>query len=122
MKKCPICSSVVPRTRKKSSKYCSDDCYDEAKRIRSAARYAALKGPDAKIKKNEAILATLMQMQLLNKPLYAFDLEKLGFDFGITTDEFIHEKKLVKAVGKYGYYIDANKNLLIWKLKSSQSA
>jgi hypothetical protein len=115
----PSCKKEIPKTRKSTAKHCSDDCYDEMKKIRSRKRYEAIRRPVMEINRNELILEQLYLMQQLGKPVTGRDLEKLGFNFGISTGETMAEKSIIaKIVGKYAYHVNNEYNLKIWKLKS----
>ena len=76
---------MIPATRKKSAKYCSDECYYEAKKERSIKRYALLKQPTDEIKRNESVLAFLYSISVMNKPMYADDLARYNFNFSLST-------------------------------------
>ena len=112
------CNNTIPKTRKRSAKYCSDECYYLAKMDRSTQRYAMIKAPGEELKRNERILEYLYSISELRKPIVPSDLESLRFNFTISSGEHIDEdKRLFKVIGQYAYYIDANKNVLIWKSK-----
>jgi hypothetical protein len=118
--KCSLktCNNPIPKTRKKSAKYCSDDCYYEAKKERSSRRYALLKVPVDEIKRNESTLAFLYSISILDKPINADDLNKYNFDFSMSTGEhFDKEKGPCKIIGCYAYHISSDKTIIIWKLK-----
>lgn len=115
------CGNTIPKTRKRSATYCSDECYGEAKKDRSCERYWRLAAPAAEIKRCEQILAFLYDMQQLKKPINAGDLHSLDFNFTLSTNEHMDDKKrMIRIIGKVGYYIEPNKNLLIWKFKQNQ--
>lgn len=112
------CSNTIPKIRKKSAKYCSDECYYNAQKERNINRYNIIKAPAEELKRCEGILAYLYGVAELNKALSPQDLQTLGFNFGISTREHLDDKKrLFKVVGKYAWHIDAAKNLIIWKSK-----
>lgn len=120
MKRCilEICKKEIPKGRKKSAKYCSDECYYVAKKERSSTRYAIIKAPADELSRCEKILAYFYGIIELNKTILATDLKSLAFNFNISSGEHIDEKKrLFKVIGKYAYYIDASKNVTIWKSK-----
>lgn len=112
-----ICNNAIPKSRKRSAKYCSDECYYIAKMERSNKRYAILKAPAEELKRCENILAYLYGIAELKKTIAPLDLESLNFNFTISAGEHMDDKRLFKVIGKYAYYIDANKNLIIWKSK-----
>lgn len=112
------CGNTIPKTRDRSAKYCSDECYYMAKKDRSNQRYAMIKAPGEELKRNERILGYLYSITELRKPIVPSDLESLRFNFTISSGEHMdNDRRLFKVIGKYAYYIDANKNLFIWKLK-----
>ncbi len=114
----PGCTNVIPKTRKRSAKYCSDACYYEAKKERSTQRYSSLKAPKDEVKNNESILAFLYNVASMNKPINADDLTRYHFNFGLSTGEhFDKQKGPCKIVGKYAYHINPDKSLIVWKLK-----
>jgi hypothetical protein len=118
--KCSLktCDNVIPKTRKRSAKYCSDECYYEAKKDRSSQRYASINASSVEIRKNESILGYMYGVASMNKPINADDLTMYHFDFGIATGEhFDKQKGPCKIVGKYAYHISADKTLIVWKLK-----
>ena len=58
-------------------------------------------------------------MQQLGKPVTGSDLEKHGFNFGISTGETMVEKSLIaKIIGRYVYHINYEYKLKIWKLNT----
>ncbi len=118
--KCSLktCSNQIPKTRKRSAKYCSDECYYEAKKERSSQRYASINAPTVEVKNNESILAYLYNIAAMNKPINADDLLRFHFNFGFSTGEhFDPQKGPCKIVGRYAYHINPDKSLIIWKLK-----
>lgn len=112
------CSNTIPKTRKRSAKYCSQGCYYQAKMDRSNQRYAMLKAPALELKRCEDILAYLYGVAALEKPIIPSDLKTLNFNFTISSGEHLDKgKRLFKVIGKYAYHIDESKNLTIWKSK-----
>ena len=121
--KCALksCGSEIPIKRKKTARYCSDACYYEAKKLRSSAQYEHIKKPAEEIKRAESILATMYQMAALKKPINGNDLNALNFNFGISTGEYLDKNaRLFKLIGLYGYYMDSNNNLVVWKFNSGK--
>jgi hypothetical protein len=115
------CRKDIPKTRKSSAKYCCDECNYLEKKKRSKRNYERITKPIKEISRNEIILAQLYQMQELGKAVTGYDLEKLGFNFGITTGEYKIEKKYItKAIGQYTYLLEPSYNLKIWKLPPTQ--
>lgn len=121
--KCALksCGGEIPAQRKKTAKYCSEACYYEAKKTRSIVRYALLKGPAAEIKRSEKILEFLHQTALLKKNITGDDLKAMNFNFGISTGEYLEDgKRMYKIVGSYGYYLNNNNKLEVWKFSSKK--
>ena len=121
MKKCILhsCGKEIPKTRKKSSRYCSDDCYYEAKKERSSKTYQLLKAPLQKIMYQESVLAFCYNMIEFKKTVFFEDLEKMKFDWGFATRDVIGpDKQICKAIGSYCYYLNKDNSVSIWKLKS----
>jgi hypothetical protein len=113
------CKKEIPKTRKTTAKHCSDECFYEMKKMRSRKRYEAIKKPAMEIHRNELILEQLYLMQQLGKPVTGRDLEKLGFNFGISTGETMVEKSLIaKIIDKYAYHVNNEYKLKIWKLNT----
>jgi len=112
------CCNEIPGTRKKGARYCSNLCYYEMKKARSSLRYAALVEPRKENNRCESILAHLYSISELGKPIYADDLLSFKFKYGLSEREFIDSRKrLFKIIGIYGYHIEPNKNLIIWKFR-----
>ena len=112
------CNNTIPKTRKRSAKYCSGVCYYMAKKDRSNQRYAMIKAPSEELKRNEGILGYLYGISELKKPIVPSDLEFLRFNFSISSGEHLDKnKRLFKVIGQYAYHIDANKNPFVWKSK-----
>jgi hypothetical protein len=89
-----------------------------AKKVRSMKRYAILKAPAEDVKKNEQLLSYLYGVAELSKAVSLQDLERVGFNFGISTGEHLDNKKrLFRVVGKFAWYSDG-KSLFIMKIKS----
>jgi hypothetical protein len=121
--KCSLktCINAIPKIRKKSARYCSDECYYEAKKERSSQRYASINELTKEVKRNESLLAFLYSVWLLNKPINADDLNMYNFNFDLSTGEhFDRERGPCKIVGSYAYHINSDKTLTIWKLKQSR--
>jgi len=115
------CRKDIPKTRKSSAKYCCDECNYLEKKKRSIRNYERITKPIKEISRNEIILAQLYQMQQLGKLITGYDLEKLGFNFGISTGEYKVEKEYItKAIGQYTYQLEPSYNLKIWKLRPTQ--
>lgn len=77
-----------------------------------------MKQPLDEIKRNEAILERLYRLKKdLEKQFTDSDLEKLGFNFGISTEEKVDNAgNIWKIVGSYGYTIDPKTKILgLWK-------
>lgn len=116
--KCRFCGERIPVTSHKSTRYCSDEHYNEAKKERSSRRYYTIKQPMDEIKKNEAILKQLYQIKKdLGTEFSISDLEKLGFNLGISTEEKVDTKgRIWKILVSLGYTIDAKtKNVDLWQ-------
>lgn len=112
-----MCYKHIPTNRKKTARYCSDECSYKVRLDRSRTRYNNIIKPIKEIKRNERILEILYEIQQLEKTISAYDLDKLGFNHGISTGEIkIGNKCIAKAVGNYAYYFQEYKNLKIWKL------
>jgi hypothetical protein len=118
MKNCLTCNKPVPKVRKRTALYCCHDCYYEAKKQRSINRYNVATKNFADVKKNEKILHELYVLMQLKKTLSFHDLERLGFNWGISDREIAGSNSTIwKVVGGYAYYIDPQtKNVTIWKM------
>jgi hypothetical protein len=115
--KCIICGEKISPTRNKSAKYCSDEHYYQAKKERSSLRYYRIKQPMDEIKRNDTILERLYRMKKdLSSEFAMSDLQKLGFNFGISTEEKKDSAgRIWKILGSFGYTIDPKtKNLDLW--------
>jgi len=117
----PACRKVIPQKRKSTARYCSDECYYIEKKKRSKKNYEKMTKPLKEITRNENILAQLYQMDKLGKQIDRYDLEKLGFNYGVSTSICMAENKYhAKVLGNYCYHIDNEYKLRIWKLNTSQ--
>jgi len=117
----PVCRKVIPPERKSTARHCSDECYDIQKKKRSMKNYEKLNKPLKEITRNDTILAQLYQMDKLGKQVDRYDLEKLGFNYGVSTSICMVENRYhAKVLGNYCYHIDNEYKLRIWKLNSSQ--
>ena len=116
--KCSLhsCKNEIPKTRNGNARHCSEECSYAAKKERSKKRYATIKAPADELKRCEQILAYFYSILQLNKQVIAEDLQLHKFNFSICSGEHLDNKRLFKIIGIYLYYIDTNKNLLIWKL------
>jgi hypothetical protein len=112
------CTGDIPITRKRSSKYCSNTCYYEAKKNRSNNRYNLIKSSYDRIRQAESILEQFFLLTELKKEILYDDLNRRGFDWGITTGETLGPNDTIwKTVGKFTYFIEPNKTVKVWKLK-----
>jgi hypothetical protein len=117
-RKCSFCGEKIPLTRHKSAKYCSDDHSYQAKKERSSQRYYRIKQPMDEIQRNDAILERLYRMKKdLKREFTISDLEKLGFNFGVSTEEKTDNNgRIWKMLELFGYTIDPKtKNLELWQ-------
>lgn len=117
-RKCLHCDADIPAKRKKSSKYCSDACYYEAKKDRSNSRYQTIKSSFDQVRHNENLLEQFYLLTELKKEIHFDDLNKKGFNWGITTGETAGPNDTIwRIVGKYAYFIQSNKTVKVWKLR-----
>jgi len=117
----PECRKIIPQERKSTARHCSDECYNVQRKKRNKRNYAKMSEPLKAIKRNDDILAQLYQMDKLGKQVDRYDLEKLGFDYGVSTSICMVENKYhSKVLGNYCYHIDNEYKLRIWKLNTSQ--
>ena len=122
MSGCNNCNIKIPVTRRSNSKYCSDICYRDAKRVRDKLNYKTSSTYLREHKINESILARLYPLCEkgdYNIPIRFFINEQFNWD---RYDQlFMHEKKHFKRVGSYAYYVVTtdgnNQEVMICKLK-----
>jgi hypothetical protein len=70
----------------------------------------------------ECILEQFFLLTELQKEILYDDLNKRGFDWGITTGETRGPNDTIwKTVGKFAYFIEPNKTVKVWKLKQTPS-
>lgn len=77
-----------------------------------------MKQPMDEIKRNEAILERLYRMKKdLGNEFTDSDLEKLGFNFGVSTEEKVDNAgRIWKVLGSHAYTIDPKTKILgLWK-------
>lgn len=112
-----LCYKKIPSSKKATAKYCSDECSYKERLGRSKKRYERIVKPIKEIEKNDKILEVLYQVQELGKDVVAQDLDKIGFNFGISIDEFkIDYQYHAKKMNKYAYSILKYEKIKIWKL------
>jgi len=104
-RKCLRCKAEIPKTRKRSAKYCSNVCAYEVKKDRSNQVYHRHKEPYKELKRNDDILSRIYPFKQAGTLLSFEELGKLGFNFGISSKE-LHKGKTWKVLVHYGYTID----------------
>ena len=112
------CNNTIPVTRKRSAKYCSEECNYRARMQRSVERYAILKSFTDEIKRCESILAYFYELiNKLKKHVTVGDLDTYKFNSELTIREHKADRnRICKVIGKYAYYIETNQIVTIWKL------
>lgn len=111
-----MCYKHIPINKKKTARYCSNECYYKVKLERSQKRYNNIIKPIKEIERNEKILKMLYEIQQLDKAISAYDLDKLGFNHGISTGEIkIDNKCIAKIIGRFAYFFQDYNKLIIWK-------
>ena len=114
-----MCYKHIPTNRKKTARYCSDECSYKVRLDRSRTRYNNIIKPIKEIERNEKILEILYEIQQLEKTISAYDLDKLGFNHGISTGETkIDNKYTAKIIGRFAYFFQDYNKLNIWKLST----
>ncbi len=116
---CLWCKHAIPKSRKKSSLYCSDEHYYEAKKVRSSQFYENRVTPYKEIKRNEKILEAFFLFVELSRDIFYADLEYKKFNWGIAGNETLGPGNLIgKIVGRYAYHLNlSTKRVTLWKLK-----
>jgi len=121
MQTCIVCGGKIPRTRKASAKYCSDEHYYSVKKNRSRKQYANASSWIKEIKLNEDILKTFYPLAYKKGGIDYEDFEVMNFNSGISSGETLYKDKICKIVLSYVYHIDRNtKKIFIWKLQLGQ--
>lgn len=115
-KTCLFCKKSLPLARRKHAIYCSESCYNAAKRERSNTNYSEQKGIIKGFRINERLLAQFYPLAESKQPILYDTLNALGFDWGISQSEKQDiNKKIWKGIGQYYYFINPDKTILIWK-------
>ena len=115
-KRCKYCNTVLPADKHGSALYCDEDCYYEAKKIRSNCRYHELQSNYSIKKNNETILALLCPMSKNMVATTREILDSLGFIWGICDGEVDgSDKSIWKKIGLYHYVLNNDKTISIWK-------
>lgn len=114
-----MCYKHIPFYKKRTARYCSDECSYKERLERSRTRYKNIIKPIKEMERNEKILEMLYQIQELDKTISVYDLDKLEFNHGLSTGEIkIDNKYIAKTIGTYAFYFQDYKNLKIWKLST----
>lgn len=110
------CDCPIPDTRRSDAKYCSEQCYREAKKVRDSASYYARSLLYQNIKHNDNILSILFQFQ---HEILRQDLENVYFNFdNYVSIDFIGREKLF-LMYRYAYSIRHSANevwIKIWEI------
>ncbi|MBS1780246.1 MAG: hypothetical protein JST70_13020 [Bacteroidetes bacterium] len=113
-KQCTYCNKLIPANRKSSARYCSDACYYEAKKERSAKQYNSKQVFINRFREYEQILANFYPLYLKGQVITYDVLDQLQFDWGIANGELQDSKLCVwKVIGKYCYLINTDKTISI---------
>lgn len=119
-KRCKYCNTLIPADRKASANYCSNVCYYEAKKERSAKQYNSKQVFINRFRENEQILASFYPLYLKGQIITYSVLDQLQFDWGIANGELQDSQSCVwKVIGKYCYLINTDKTISIELCNSS---
>lgn len=112
---CLYCNKPIPDEKKSDSKYCSNACYKMAKKERDKKNYHANNAKIKEFKKNSKILERFAIFNELNLLIKADYLNKLKFNWGLSTDEININGLVFKQVGdEYAYRLEANETVKLW--------
>lgn len=116
MKYCKQCGRPIPDLENGNRMYCTNMCYEAAKRIRQNAKYADLKSRQAYLRQSERLLEILFDQYGPQQYLSAAWLEDRQFDFNLSQGIMTIEGNRANIVGKYAYVIFTNQTVRIWKI------
>ncbi len=98
--------------------YCPGEiCAYEAKKLRSINQYAAKSLRADAMWTNEKFLRETYYKHGSQTEIAPHELEKVGFDFDLNSEEKDVDGTLVFCMRNFGYSFLKNKNIIIWKLK-----
>jgi hypothetical protein len=112
---CQYCPKVIPDSRNKNSKYCSDDCYDDHK-AEEAVKNNLEKAHSLVLLKNDHILHDLYLAYDPKLFISAKELITRGFNWSINKGEVIIENLKANTIIRYAYTLFINQTVRIWKL------
>jgi hypothetical protein len=113
-KKCEFCGNPLPIVRRKNARYCNDECYYEAKKIRSNKTYHSLIKLKVKTSQNESILGFFYDLTQAQEIVTVEMLAAKRFDFGFSEEESQDESRNIwRLIGSYYYCINRDKTVQI---------
>jgi hypothetical protein len=118
--KCLVCDQPIPKTRKRSSRYCSLEHYYEAKLNRSITTYAKAVASTKELKKNEKILESFYLLVELKRDIFFEDLQQKMFNWSISFGDTLgpDNETIYKIIGQYAYHLNpSTRKVNICKLK-----
>jgi hypothetical protein len=114
---CEYCQNVMPDHRNMNSKFCSTACYDANKADIAAESYKK-RAQELVVLNNDEILQQLYPIYMDKMYVCAAELNKLGFNWAIYTQDILVNNTKSKALLRYGYTLFDNQMVKIWKLST----
>ena len=117
-RKCRFCQKSIDPSRHGSARYCCKEHAYLARLQRNYILYHKNQEGILEIKRNEKTLSLLYWIKNhLKKEVTYADLEKVHFNFGISTDQMArNNNEIWTIIGSYGYYINPKSKIIeLWE-------
>jgi reverse gyrase len=112
---CKNCGEIIPEERNLNTFYCSEECYNEAKKQRSIDDNRK-KTQELILLKNDQTLGVLFDLYGPENFISANELIKRDFVWNIYSGETWVNGILTKNINRFGYTLFINQTVFIWKL------
>jgi len=109
------CGKLIPPYKNGNTHYCSDECYDENKRI-AAAEAGRKRAHQLILVRNDDTLDELFALYQSKFYISAKLLIDRGFNWDIHSGETVINGLVAKNLIRYGYTLFTNQTVQLWKL------
>lgn len=121
MRLCLRCKNPVAE-RNGNARYCSHECYLEAKRVRDQQAYIRNTSLTKLVSANDAILASFFKKGAETAIISVQTLMETNFEFGLSLGETFYMERIYKVLNRFCYYVDLKTQMItICKFNSAQS-
>ena len=111
MRLCLRCKNPVAE-RNGNARYCSHECYLEAKRVRDQRTYILNTSLTKLVSANDAILAGFFKAGAETATISVQTLKETSFEFGLALGETYYQERVYKVLNRFCYYVDLKTQMI----------